>query len=187
LKLTVLLAMLAMSSAPPAVAQTRIPGGTSQPRATVGPRPADGHARPAPAAAPPFRSTLVFTPTPAPHSTFPVRLPWFGLVLFDPYWAPTAFGQISPLPMLPAVDDERPKGGLQLDVDPRRALVYVDGRLAGVVESFSGYYQHLDLPGGLHQIELLANGYDPLVIEVVVSPGRTTTYRGSLGRARDHD
>jgi len=36
-------------------------------------------------------------------------------------------------------------------------------------------------------IELLASGYDPLVIEVVVSPGRTTTYRGSLSRARDHD
>jgi len=187
LKISVLLAMLAMSNALPALAQSRVSSGTHQPRSTVGPRPGEGPARPAPAA-PPFRSSLIFTPPPAPHRTFPVRLPWFGLVLFDSYWAPTAFGQTTPLPMMPpAVDDERPKGGLQLDVDPRRALVYVDGRLAGVVESFSGYYQHLDLPGGLHQIELLASGYDPLVIEVVVSPGRTTTYRGSLSRARDHD
>jgi hypothetical protein len=186
LKFTVLLAMLAMSNALPALAQTRVSSATHQPRSTVGSRPGEGQPRPAPAA-PPFRSSLVFTPSPPPHRTFPVRLPWFGLVLFDSYWAPTAFGQTPPVPMPPDVDDERPKGGLQLDVDPRRALVYVDGRLAGVVESFSGYYQHLDLPGGLHQIELLASGYDPLVIEVVVSPGRTTTYRGSLSRARDHD
>ena len=184
MKISVLLAMLAMSNALPALAQTRVSSGT---RSTVSPRPGENHARPAPAA-PPFRSSLVFTPAPPPPDrSFPVRLPWFGLVLFDPYWAPMGIGQTARVPLPPAVDDERPKGGLQLDVDPRRALVYVDGRFAGIVERFSGYYQHLDLPGGFHQIELLASGYDPLVIEVVVSPGRTTTYRGSLSRARDRD
>jgi len=71
-------------------------------------------------------------------------------------------------------------GGLQLDVEPRRARVYVDGWLVGVVDEFSGYYHHLDLPGGPHRIELVASDYDLLLVEVVVSPNRTTTYRGSL-------
>ena len=71
-------------------------------------------------------------------------------------------------------------GGLQLDVDPRRALVYVDGWFAGVVEDFSGYYRHLDLAAGPHRIDLVAPDCDPLFTFVVVSPGRTTTYRGQL-------
>ena len=119
---------------------------------------------------------------------FPVRLPWFGLVVFDSYWlGPGSVGATSFPPAASTAEEGRPTGGLQLDVDPRRALVYVDGRPVGVVESFSGYYRHLDLAAGAHQIELVAVDYEPLVIEVVVSPGRTTTYRGSLNRARDRD
>jgi len=91
------------------------------------------------------------------------------------------------MPAPPSADDGRPRGGLQLDVDPRRALVYVDGWFVGIVDSFSGYYHHLDLAAGRHQIELVASDYEPLVVEVVVSPSRTTTYRGSLNRARDGD
>ncbi len=82
----------------------------------------------------------------------------------------------------PGDDIERPTGGLQIDVEPRRALVYVDGRHAGTVEAFSGYYRHLDLAAGPHIIELLADGYEPLSAEVLVTPGRTTTYRGTLNR-----
>jgi len=73
-------------------------------------------------------------------------------------------------------------GGLQLDVEPRRARVYVDGWFVGVVDEFSGYYHHLDLAAGPHRIELIASDYDPLLVEVAVSPGGTTTYRGSLNR-----
>jgi hypothetical protein len=77
-----------------------------------------------------------------------------------------------------------PTGGLQLDVDPRRAQVYVDGAYVGLVEAFSGYFQHLDIVAGPHFIEILAPDYEPLIIEVTVSPGRTTTYRGALTRAQ---
>lgn len=71
-------------------------------------------------------------------------------------------------------------GGLQLDVEPRRAQVYADGRYVGVVDDFRGYYQHLQIGAGSHVIEIVAADYDPLIIRVTVSPGRTTTYRGSL-------
>jgi hypothetical protein len=123
------------------------------------------------------------------HRGYPVRLPWFGLVAFDyAWWGQDGFADTLPPPgspgePVPPDDDiQRPTGGLQIDVEPRRALVYVDGRHAGTVEAFSGYYRHLDLAAGPHIIELLAEGYEPLSAEVLVTPGRTTTYRGTLNR-----
>lgn len=80
----------------------------------------------------------------------------------------------------PSTLETVPTGGLQLDVDPRRADVYVDGTYVGIVDAFSGYYHHLDLAGGPHRIVILTHGYEPLIIDVVISPGRTTTYRGTL-------
>ena len=73
-------------------------------------------------------------------------------------------------------------GGLQLDVQPWRAQVFVDGAYAGVVEDFRGYYHHLELVTGPHQIAIVAPDYRPLVIEVMTSPGYTSTYRGTLQR-----
>jgi hypothetical protein len=107
------------------------------------------------------------------------------LVLFDPYWlwAPNSVDQDF-LPQAPLQASEgRPIGGLQLDVEPRRALVYVDGSYVGSVDDFSGYYHHLDLPAGPHAIELVADAYEPLLVDVMVTPGRTTTYRQSLNRS----
>jgi hypothetical protein len=62
-------------------------------------------------------------------------------------------------------------------------LVYVDGYYAGLVDNFSGYYRHLELPAGLHRIDILLPGYEPQMTEVVVSPGRTITHRGTLSWA----
>jgi hypothetical protein len=113
---------------------------------------------------------------------------WFGLVTFDRtwVWTPTVVGG--------AFDDPRAStleqglsGGLQLDIEPRRALVYVDGWYVGVVDQFSGYYHHLEVAAGPHTIEILATDYEPLAFDVAIAPGRTTTYRGSLQRAERHD
>jgi hypothetical protein len=73
-----------------------------------------------------------------------------------------------------------PLGGVQLDVQPWRAQVYVDGAYAGEVQEFSGYYRHLPLTIGAHVVTIVADGYVPLVLEVFISPGQTLTYRGSL-------
>jgi hypothetical protein len=113
---------------------------------------------------------------------------WFGLVTFDRtwVWTPTVVGG--------AFDDPRAStleqglsGGLQLDIEPRRALVYVDGWYVGVVDQFSGYYHHLEVAAGPHTIEILATDYEPLAFDVAIAPGRTTPYRGSLQRAERHD
>jgi len=114
---------------------------------------------------------------------FPVRVPWFGIVYVDSTWwgGDAGDGTFAPTGAV-GVDDGRLMGGLQLDVEPRRALVYVDGSYVGIVDAFSGYFHHLDLPAGPHIIEFLAADYDPLTVEILVTPGRTTTYRGSLNR-----
>jgi hypothetical protein len=78
--------------------------------------------------------------------------------------------------------EEGPTGGVQLDVQPWRASVFVDGVYAGRVDDFNGYYQHLDVVAGPHQIVILESGYQPLVINADVVPGRTVTYRGMLDR-----
>jgi hypothetical protein len=76
-----------------------------------------------------------------------------------------------------------PTGGLQLDVDPRRGQVYVDGVYVGLVDDFSGYFHHLDIVAGPHVIEILAPDYQPLIVDVMISPGHTTTYRSAMTRA----
>jgi len=79
--------------------------------------------------------------------------------------------------------DNAQTGGLQLDVAPRSANVYVDGAHVGVVSDFSGYYKHLDIAAGPHVITIVARHYEPLIISVIVVPGQTATYRGTLTRA----
>ena len=74
-------------------------------------------------------------------------------------------------------------GGVQLDVQPWRAQVYADGTYVGVVEDFSGYYRHLELAAGPHVITIVAPDHDPLIFDVMVSPGRTITHRATLSRA----
>jgi hypothetical protein len=125
----------------------------------------------------PFRGTRV-------HRPMHFRSSLLGVFVFDPYWL-----------LYPDVSDEfvRPlvapptgtslSGGLQLDVEPRRALVYVDGVLAGTVDQFKGYYQHLEISAGFHVIDFLAPDYEPLTVRVTVVPNKTTTYRASLIRA----
>lgn len=74
----------------------------------------------------------------------------------------------------------RDYGSLRLKVKPRNAEVYVDGYYMGQVDDFDGTFQHLDLDEGAHRIEIRASGFQPLVFEMRVAPGRTTTYRGEL-------
>jgi hypothetical protein len=113
----------------------------------------------------------------------PVRALRFGLITFDRSWLWTsgaaddiAAPRLSPM-------DQALIGGLQVDVEPRRALVYVDGWYVGLVDEFSGYYHHLDIDAGWHTLEILAPDYEPLIVDVTVVPHRTTTFRGSLNRA----
>jgi hypothetical protein len=173
------LAMVAiLASAVPLSAQRRGPVGTGTGRpASPGPRSSQ------PTVGPPFRPIGPFAPfrgarPPRPMS---VRSSLFGLFFYSPYWwfDPAGF-EIFPPPM--DTSGATLTGGLQLDVEPRRALVYVDGVLAGTVDDFKGYFQHLETSAGFHVISFLTPDYDPLTIGVMVVPSKTITYRGSMNR-----
>jgi len=73
-----------------------------------------------------------------------------------------------------------PVGGLQLDIEPRQAQVFVDGEYKGLVDDFRGYYHHLELRAGLHRVEVFAPRRWPLILDVMIVPDRTTTYRMTL-------
>jgi hypothetical protein len=76
--------------------------------------------------------------------------------------------------------EEGPIGGVQLDVQPWRAAVFVDGVHAGRVDDFKGYYKHLEVVAGPHQIVIVEPGFQPLVIDAIIVPGETMTFRGTL-------
>src|SRR5262245_8665336 len=75
---------------------------------------------------------------------------------------------------------QRPPGCLQIDILPRRALVFVDGQPMGHVDEFSGYYHHLTLPAGYHDVAIFAAGYLPLVFSITVVPERTVRLKADL-------
>jgi hypothetical protein len=112
----------------------------------------------------------------------------FGLLADTSAAAPQALAgnagyQVNFVPVwIPALEGA-PTGGVQLDVDQRGADVYVDGTRVGLVSEFSGYYKHLETAAGPHLITIIASNYEPLTIAVLVSPGQTSTFRGTLTRA----
>ncbi|MSO45448.1 MAG: hypothetical protein EXQ59_01590 [Acidobacteria bacterium] len=71
-------------------------------------------------------------------------------------------------------------GALRLKVKPEHAAVFVDGYFAGHVGEFDGLFQRLHVEPGPHRIEVLADGYEPLVFDVRILPDRTVTYSGDL-------
>lgn len=116
------------------------------------------------------------------HRPMHFRSSLLGFIAFDPYWWLDVSDEfVRPLATPPTVPSL--SGGIQLDVEPRRALVYVDGVLAGTVDQFKGYYQHLETSAGFHLIDILAPDYEPLTVAVTVVPNKTTTYRAFLNRA----
>ena len=74
------------------------------------------------------------------------------------------------------------EGTLRLKIKPREAEVYQDGFFVGLVDDFDGMFQRLHIESGTHRIEVRAPGYEPLVIDVRISPDHTTTYQGELRR-----
>ena len=73
-----------------------------------------------------------------------------------------------------------PTGSLRLRVKPAQGKVYLDGTLIGVVDDFDGLTSHLAAAAGRHEIEIRADGYEPLKINVNIEADKTVTARGSL-------
>jgi hypothetical protein len=95
--------------------------------------------------------------------------PWYGSYPSYGGWEPIA----------PPVIEE---GSLRLKIRPKDAEVYVDGNYVGIVDDFDGHFQRLPLTSGPHRLEVRAAGYEPLLLDVQISPRHTTVYEGSLQR-----
>ena len=71
-----------------------------------------------------------------------------------------------------------PTGSLRLELQPGLVpQVYVDGYYVGTLNDVNA---ELPLDAGLHRLELRADGYESLELDVQIFPGRSTTYRGTL-------
>ena len=71
-------------------------------------------------------------------------------------------------------------GGIRLKIRPRDAQVFVDGYYAGLVDDFDGTFQSLRLEQGGHTIEIRMPGFEDLVLDVHVQPGRTIALSETL-------
>ena len=71
-------------------------------------------------------------------------------------------------------------GGVRLDVSPPDAAVYLDGAYVGIVDDFDGPFQQLRLTAEPHRVEIVAPGYEPVVVDVNVLPNQTIRYRAQL-------
>jgi hypothetical protein len=69
-------------------------------------------------------------------------------------------------------------GGMSFLIDPDDAAIYVDGEFIGISRDFDG--QPVPLAAGWHEIELQAEGCEPVVFDITVRPGQVIPYRGSL-------
>ncbi len=62
-------------------------------------------------------------------------------------------------------------GGLDLNVRPRKAQVYVDGQRLGKAGNFDGFPGYLWLEKGTHQLAIYRDGYLTVVRELTIIPG----------------
>jgi hypothetical protein len=170
IRLTSALALMVASSAMPVSAQYR--NGQVRPQAAA-PKPDLPRT---PAGEGQFRNSATIRSRPiSPSLGLPLRFPVVPVVWG---WGTMLF-YFEPLNQALALE-EGPIGGVQLDVQPWHASVFVDGNYVGRVEQFKGYYQHLEVVAGPHQIVIVETGHQPLALDLIVVPGRTTTYRGTL-------
>ena len=110
-----------------------------------------------------------------------------GYLYYDPFWYGGGYGYPSygyggSYSTGSYSQTYRDTGNLRLKIKPREAQVYVDGYFVGVVDSFDGSFQRLSLDGGGHKVEIKADGYETLLLDVLITPGETVTYKGDLKR-----
>lgn len=127
-------------------------------------------------------ATLVAAPVDARHRGFRGRIigPGFGISPY-PYWGyPTyVYGAFYGLPgpyfevprLNPAVAAALDVGAIDLDVRPRKADVFVDGKFVGKARDFDGSPGYLWLRAGSHTVTIYRGGYATLEEELSVEAG----------------
>jgi hypothetical protein len=71
-------------------------------------------------------------------------------------------------------------GSMKLNVTPNTATVYVDGYFAGTAKDLGGSFHELRLEPGTHVVDIKAEGYEPLSLNIRATPSQTIKYSGEL-------
>jgi hypothetical protein len=74
---------------------------------------------------------------------------------------------------------ELARGGLVLEAIPNAAQVFVDGYYVGLAEEF-GPGTPIQLTAGPHRIEVRAQGYETLVVNIMIGANTIVRYRGEM-------
>jgi len=185
LRVLMVLATVGVALPPDAAAQRHATG-----------RPSTGVAVARPAA-PPYRPYYPRYSYPRYHYPYgyPYYSPWyypyypgfsFGISLGfgwpAPYWGaygygyPYAYPYAYPYPYY-WYDNS---GSARLQITPRNAQVYVDGRFVGLVDDFDGTVQRLRLGNGTHELQIYLDGYRTLTQNVLFTPGTTVKIQTAL-------
>ncbi|HSP06193.1 MAG TPA: PEGA domain-containing protein [Acidobacteriota bacterium] len=90
-----------------------------------------------------------------PYSYYGYGYPYYGYGYGYPYSAATYYGY----------------GEVRTEVKPKSAQVFVDGGYVGVVDSFDGWWQRLNVERGDHRLVFRAPGFAPYVIDLRILPG----------------
>jgi hypothetical protein len=83
-----------------------------------------------------------------------------------------------------AVADRPRPGALTLELSPPNAGVYLDDSFVGHASDFLPSRGVLELPPGLHTIELRAEGYEPARFDILATTGQVIPLAGSLNAKR---
>ena len=75
-------------------------------------------------------------------------------------------------------------GGLNFEIDPYDAEVYIDGEFVGYASDFSPEQMPLTLIAGRHRVELAAPGYEEVSFDITVVAGQVIPYQGTLPYGR---
>ena len=93
-------------------------------------------------------------------------------------WGYPTVGGLPGMLSAPPQEKKRPGGRVRLELQPGvDPQIYVDGYFVGTLDDVKG---EITLEAGLHKIELRADGYEALELNVQVPPDRPITYRGVL-------
>jgi hypothetical protein len=121
---------------------------------------------------------------PAGHGHVVVAAPiyYYGYGFYDPFWgamwAPY-YGWYGPPGYyygVPVFEES----AARLQVKPKATEVYVDGYLAGTVESFDGFLQRLNVPPGEHTVTFYLDGYHTVSQKILFRPHTTLNIKYEL-------
>jgi hypothetical protein len=106
-----------------------------------------------------------------------------GYPAADPQQQPQQQPQYQPAPGSVGVQPgQSSMGGVSFEITPATAEVFVDGQSVGTVGQFTPTSQPLGLTPGRHNIDVRAQGFQTMSIDVDIMAGQVIPYRGAMQR-----